>query len=326
MVSEINVQQKPLVTVVVPVYNAEKYLEECLNSIANQTYSNLEIIVIDDQSTDSSGVIADTFAGNDSRFTVIHKNNAGPGAARNDGIKLAKGKYLQFVDADDILENDAISNTVVLAEDTNADIVSFNFTAFNSNGSVDRSSVVSNPYPSILESSSYECLKQIYDGRLGYFSWSFLYNVSSVRSCNMKYPEDVHLFEDMYMLNMLFRHNLSMTYCSKSLYRYRLVYESLSHAKNAQYVMEGYSIIQQLMQLATKEDVYQSFAISMIPTLLYLDAMLPIGGKEHKIVRREIYKIQSRVGLRGLRRSDALKVMLTRIGLIDIIRMWKSKR
>lgn len=94
-----------LISVIVPVYNVEKYLEQCVDSIINQTYTNLEIILVDDGSTDNSGKICDEYAAMDSRVKVVHKINAGVSAARNLGLETAKGKYITFVDSDDFIEN-----------------------------------------------------------------------------------------------------------------------------------------------------------------------------------------------------------------------------
>lgn len=93
----------PLISVIVPVYNIEKYLERCVNSIREQTYTNLEILLVDDGSTDSSGIICDKFAEEDNRVRVFHKENGGSSSARNLGIAEAKGEYLGFVDSDDYI-------------------------------------------------------------------------------------------------------------------------------------------------------------------------------------------------------------------------------
>jgi glycosyltransferase involved in cell wall biosynthesis len=99
---------QPLISVIIPVYNVEKYLRECVDSAINQTYNNLEIILVNDGSTDNSGCICDEYALNDNRVLVIHKTNNGPSAARNTGIDIAKGEYLHFIDGDDWIENDTI--------------------------------------------------------------------------------------------------------------------------------------------------------------------------------------------------------------------------
>lgn len=92
---------KPLVSIVVPIYNVEKYLRKCLNSIVNQTYKDIEVILINDGSTDNSARICDDFAQNDNRIRVIHNKNQGVSYSRNQGINLAKGEYILFIDSDD---------------------------------------------------------------------------------------------------------------------------------------------------------------------------------------------------------------------------------
>lgn len=96
----------PLITVIVPVYNVEKYLSRCVDSIINQTYKNLEIILVDDGSTDSSPEICDFYAKKDSRVNVIHKQNGGVSSARNIAIRQANGEFIHFVDSDDWIETD----------------------------------------------------------------------------------------------------------------------------------------------------------------------------------------------------------------------------
>lgn len=96
-----SLNQNPKVSIIIPIYNTEKYLKKCLDSITNQSYKNLEIILIDDGSTDNSGKIADEYAKKDTRVKVIHQKNAGQSAARNRGLKIASGEYISFVDSDD---------------------------------------------------------------------------------------------------------------------------------------------------------------------------------------------------------------------------------
>ena len=95
-----------LISIVIPIYNVEKYLNRCLETIVNQTYKNLEIILVDDGSTDNSGIICDEYAKNDKRIKVYHKKNGGSSSARNYGIKKANGKYIGFIDADDYIDLD----------------------------------------------------------------------------------------------------------------------------------------------------------------------------------------------------------------------------
>src|SRR3989338_8307313 len=97
------------ISVIIPVYNARKFLKTSVDSVLGQNYKNIEIILIDDGSTDKSGEICDDYAKKDRRIKVIHQKNSGPAAARNTGIENAKGEFLFFADADDFLEKDALS-------------------------------------------------------------------------------------------------------------------------------------------------------------------------------------------------------------------------
>lgn len=112
------------VSIIVPVYNVEKYLDECMESILSQTYSNLEVILIDDGSTDSSGNMCDNYKALDNRIIVIHKPNGGLSSARNAGMDIATGDYLIFVDSDDIISLNMVSEMMKKADETGAQIVS----------------------------------------------------------------------------------------------------------------------------------------------------------------------------------------------------------
>lgn len=113
---------KDLISIIVPVYNVEKYLQKCINSIINQTYKNIEIILVDDGSKDSSGKICDELEKKDNRIRVIHKENGGLSDARNVGLKIATGKYVGFVDSDDYISEDMFETLYKLNKDNNSDI------------------------------------------------------------------------------------------------------------------------------------------------------------------------------------------------------------
>ena len=104
------VSKEPLITVVVPIYNVEDYLNKCIESIVNQTYKNLEIILVDDGSPDNSPKMCDDWAKKDKRIKVIHKENGGVSSARNIGIDKSKGEWITFVDADDWIEKTYIED------------------------------------------------------------------------------------------------------------------------------------------------------------------------------------------------------------------------
>ena len=119
------------ISVVVPVYNAEDYLDECLNSIINQSFQDLEIICINDGSSDASLEILDEFAKGDSRVKITNQQNQGLGAVRNKGITLAQGDYIYFADADDYLELNAFEELYEISEKHSVDFTMFKLNNFN---------------------------------------------------------------------------------------------------------------------------------------------------------------------------------------------------
>lgn len=111
-----------LISIIIPVYNNDEYLDRRFNSITSQTYKNLEIILIDDESTDNSGPICDTWANKDNRIKVIHKHHEGVAVARNCGLRIAQGEYIGFADADDWVDANMFENLTTALEQFNADI------------------------------------------------------------------------------------------------------------------------------------------------------------------------------------------------------------
>ena len=117
----------PAVSIIVPVYNAERTVGRCIESILNQEYTDFELLLVNDGSTDASGSLCDGYAAKDARIRVIHKKNGGVSAARNTALDLAQGTYLQFLDSDDWLTPDATSSLVQAAEDTGCDLIVADF-------------------------------------------------------------------------------------------------------------------------------------------------------------------------------------------------------
>ncbi len=157
------------ISIVVPVYKVEKYLHQCVDSILNQTFYDFELILVNDGSPDNSPAICDEYASKDKRVTVIHQKNGGQTAARNAGLKRARGKYVFFVDSDDWLELNALEIACKSAIDNDADIVTFdsyfNYSFHQSpvkqpipSGVFDKAGLIKNIYP-----------KMIYSGRFFYF-------------------------------------------------------------------------------------------------------------------------------------------------------------
>lgn len=160
---------KANISVIIPVYNVEKYLSECLDSVVNQTYKNLQIILVDDGSTDFSGKICDEYAEKDNRITVVHQKNAGAGAAKNTGLELIEGDYFSIIDSDDYIELDMYEKMVNSLEKYNADIVQCLFRNVFVNDSFDRKYKIKSNYPKVLTSKRF--LKEyLYDWKYAIFA------------------------------------------------------------------------------------------------------------------------------------------------------------
>lgn len=124
------------ISIIVPVYKAEKYLDRCVSSLINQTNQDIEIILVDDGSPDASGAICDSRAKKDSRIKVIHKKNEGQGIARNAGLDIAEGKYVMFLDSDDYLEESACKRLYEIAESEKADLCCYGYQIEGADGKI----------------------------------------------------------------------------------------------------------------------------------------------------------------------------------------------
>ena len=161
-----------LISVIVPVYNVEKYLDKCIQSIVDQTYTNLEIILVDDGSPDNSGAICDEWAEKDNRIKVIHKANGGLSDARNAGLDIATGEYIAFVDSDDYIELDFYDKLYNVIKATNCDISICNLRKVYENNNV---SVNNCDTFEITEYSTTEAMSALIDDKIRQVVWNKLY-------------------------------------------------------------------------------------------------------------------------------------------------------
>lgn len=172
-----------LISVIIPVYNVEKYLPICLNSILSQTYKNLEIILVDDGSIDNSSKICDKYSNIDNRVIVFHQKNKGVSAARNLGVSVATGKYLTFVDSDDQLCNDAIEYLYEILIRHDADISCCNFEY----GYVNRISTIENVFEAIQCYNKVDSLRTLlYQKNIDTSLWAKLYKTKLFKG--IKFP------------------------------------------------------------------------------------------------------------------------------------------
>lgn len=180
------------VSVVVPIYNVEEYLEECLDSLVNQTLKEIEIIMIDDGSTDSSYKIAKRYADKYENFYGITKINGGLGQARNYGVKYAKGEYIAFVDSDDYLTKDAYKKLYEIAKESNSDVVIGNVKRFNSRAQYDSVLHTKVFKEDIISTHITKNPELIYDTT----AWNKIFKMEFWKENELEFPEGI-LYEDI---------------------------------------------------------------------------------------------------------------------------------
>lgn len=205
----------PTISVIVSVYNIEKYIARAVESICSQTYRNLEIILVDDGSKDSSGKICDEFAAKDSRIKVLHKVNGGLSSARNEGIKMASGEYIAFVDGDDWIDEKMYEDMLLIIQKYGADIAICNYKAVGKDNTIDTST------DEIAVFEGRETLKVFIEEDARYqiqnAAWNKLYKRSLMG--DLRFPEG-KLFEDIVYTTKLLAKSRKAVYLNKAYYNY----------------------------------------------------------------------------------------------------------
>lgn len=182
------------ISIVVPVYNTEKYLKRCLESISKQSLKEIEIIIVNDGSPDNSHSIIKEYEEKDSRIKVINKKNGGISSARNEGIKLASGKYIIHIDSDDFIEQNYFKDMYEKAEKDNLDIVVSDIYWDYENGNI--------KYQKDLDIneniiSGEEYVNMFFKEKISPVVWNKMYRLNLYKDNNIKYPENVSLGEDL---------------------------------------------------------------------------------------------------------------------------------
>ncbi|WP_454861525.1 glycosyltransferase family 2 protein [Peribacillus frigoritolerans] len=188
-----------VVSIIVPVYNSEKHLIKCLNSILSQSYKNIEVLLVNDGSTDSSGRICEEFAKKDCRVKAIHQKNSGPSVARNNGIDAATGDYIQFVDSDDYIESN-MTKKLIEAMNMNVQLVICGYTTININK--DDSYVFSEEHiPSVNGTRRIfefmELFGDLYKNNFINSPCNKLYVTHLIKSFNIRFIDNLNMGEDL---------------------------------------------------------------------------------------------------------------------------------
>ncbi len=274
---------KKTISIIIPVYNVDKYIEQCLDSIISQSYQKLEIILIDDGSTDQSGVICDKYARLDSRIKVIHQKNGGAASAKNVGLRIATGEYLAFVDSDDYLEQDVYQYMVSMLEKEKADVIQCCFKKVYKNSYIE--------YNKFAETKEYNDIREYlkrytFDWTCGLL-WDKLYKRKIFDGVlfveGRKIDDEFFTYQGIMNATKVIR-------SSKIIYNYRMRKSSvmLSNESQRQIITDKIDYLEQRRVKITK--VFPE--LKVVFDHHYLEMLLALS-KEKNINEGQIYRIKS---------------------------------
>ena len=249
-------EQRPLISVIIPVYNVEKYLRQCLDSVAGQTYDNLEVICIDDGSTDSSGAILDEYGTKDQRFKIVHQENRGLSAARNKGLEFVKGDYISFIDSDDWIKPDFYQKLQDAAVCSNADVIQCGYIIWGG----DHNKVKETP------SKIYYGDDNILKGLRRGYVWNKLWKTSFIQNHNLRFYPKIYLEDLLFSVQASYFITKLQT-IKYAGYYYRQNADSITKNKNK------------------KEELKKSIRIICCQALVF--------AQEHKYSKKNIRKLKS---------------------------------
>ena len=241
---------KSLISIIIPVYNVETYLVECIESVLKQTYQNIEILLIDDGSPDNSGKICDEYAKKDSRVRVIHKENGGVSSARNVGLEQAKGEYLTFVDSDDFVDECYVEKMYDNLQENNSDLVFCSYSNYiDGKSEKSKEKLPENLKVDIQNENfiDFICRFFIYKDYVFGSVWRILYTKKFINSLNFNLS--VKIGEDsLFLLNAILQ-TQKISFIKAPLYFYRQNKNSVMHNYKKNYLKSQLSLYFELKKL-----------------------------------------------------------------------------
>lgn len=267
------------ISIIVPVYNAEKYLEECLDSLIEQTYKNIEIILIDDGSTDKSACICDEYAEKDKRVKILHQKNSGVSVARNKGLDKHTGDYVMFVDSDDWIEPNTCEILINKITAEKKDLLIYNYYLERKNFSEKNSDFMCDNDVNFLQKIQAKLLAptiNIENIKCNGISLACTKIISSkiLKKSRFLFEGKKALFEDGLFYYLLFEENINVGIVNEHLYHYRIISTSATHAYNESILYITDTIIDTVESVRKNhknDSLYEeAFAIRKLHNLLYI--------------------------------------------------------
>ena len=289
-------ENKPLISIIVPVYKTERYLCKCVESIISQTYDNLEIILVDDGSPDNCGKICDEYKKKDKRVNVIHQDNAGVSAARNSGLDLAKGEFTGFVDSDDWIRPDMFEKLLrAMTKNESIQIAVCGHTRYHTDGSTEK-----RENPEISETLSVNKMLPylISDSYFEGFVWNKLFDSNLFNNKNkLRFDTDAHFGEDMLFVSEcvagLKAKTDSIAYIPEALYNYILSEDGAMYSYGAKRRTELDSwkkVIDVLEPVSGESLKYLRARYTELAINLTRMAVLAKDTRNIRVIRKEVKK------------------------------------
>ncbi len=305
----------PLISVIIPVYNAEKYLAPCVESVLSQSQQNWETILINDGSTDGSAALCEHFEKMDYRFTVIHQKNAGVSAARNKGLEKARGKWICFVDSDDVIGQNYFQSSI----DSSSDFIMLNVDVIE--GAEIKN--FTNYPPNTMDLETFMQNYKLYPNFAG--PWSKFFKNTIIQDYHLRFDVKLSFGEDALFNLQYLKHCRICEVTNQSSYFYRESAGTLSKKKSSYTENFYFFTLLQKELYAYKDDIYIQHIISPLNRLLislYRDSEIPFSGKREELKRivsdnysalKELYKNSTLQKLFILARNTGSYRVLNRI-------------
>lgn len=262
------------VSIVMPLYNVETCMEASVQSVLEQTYSDWELILVDDGSTDNSGALADAFAAQyPDRIRVLHQENRGQGSARNVGVEIATGEYLFFMDSDDTIESNLLEVAVRLAVQQDADIVTFEYDIRRPDGSLVKT--VRNPFE--LPKTGNPRIQREFLLVAG-MPWNKIFNMAFYRSTSLAFPEKVW-YEDIVLCTKMMSQARTAVHTSRPLYHYYLRQGSTMRNKNIRRnreIIDAFEDIRFFFEQNGLSDMFRDELCCLVIDNVYIAASLRV--------------------------------------------------
>lgn len=310
----------PIASVIMPVYNAEKYLHKCLGSLKEQTLKNIEIICVDDGSSDESLNILKQYANTDKRFVILKQQNSGAAAARNNGMAIAKGKYIIFLDSDDYFHIELLEKSLTKAKNFNADIVIFKALSFNTNTNKTRclNDRISE-YPQFYNRTF--SVKDIPDEIFNSFliaPWNKLYSKKFINKNNL-YFQNLKRSNDLFFTTSALAKAERIILLDEVLTYYRTATKTNLQAGNAKTPFEFYKALKKLREFLIEEKLYELTQNSYIKLALET-SFYNINSIKNNDIKRKLISFMSEEGFFSLGIYDFPKIYKLDFGLYSLLK------